>query len=172
MAPEFDLLQQAGLDLGARLDNALTHYLRLGYRSAVIMDSDSPTLPARHLVSAFAMLEDGSDAVIGPCDDGGYYLIGLKRPNPKLLRDVRMSTPNVTADTLAVAAEENLRVSLLPTWYDVDVFPSLNRLFDELATTSASIAPHTYQALAHPALRRLFAPSSGESIAPLPGEES
>jgi len=85
LAPDFDLLPQVGDDLGARLDNALTHCLSDGFRQAVIMDSDSPTLPAEFLTQAFAAL-DRADTVIGPCDDGGYYLIGLKRPAPRLLR--------------------------------------------------------------------------------------
>jgi rSAM/selenodomain-associated transferase 1 len=165
LAPDFGLLQQEGLDLGDRLDNAVTHYLKLGYRNVVIMDSDSPTLPASCLVSAFAMLEDGSDAVIGPCDDGGYYLIGLKRPYPRLLREVRMSTPNVTADTLALASEENLQVGLLPAWYDVDDYPSLRRLFIELAVAPDSSARYTRQFLMQPSLRELFGASPGEPIA-------
>jgi hypothetical protein len=143
LAPDFGLLRQEGNDLGQRLDNALTHYLEMGFQKAVIMDSDSPTLPARYLSAAFAMLDDGADAVIGPCEDGGYYLIGLKHPCPRLLRQVRMSTSNVTADTLAVAAEENMQVGLLPPWYDVDDFISLQRLLEELRVTSPHTACHT-----------------------------
>ncbi len=164
LAPDFVLFQQDGHDLGDRLDNALTHYLQMGYRNAAIMDSDSPTLPASCLISAFAMLEDGADTVIGPCDDGGYYLIGLKRSCPRLLRQVRMSTPNVTADTLAVAAEENLQVGLLPTWYDVDDQPSLRHLFAELALAPASIACYTRQHLMQPTFQRMFVPSAGEPV--------
>jgi rSAM/selenodomain-associated transferase 1 len=164
LAPDFWLLRQDGLDLGSRLDNALSHYLRMGCRNAVIMDSDSPNLPASCLILAFAMLEDGADAVIGPCDDGGYYLIGLKRPCPRLLREVRMSTPNVTADTLAVAAEENLQVGLLPAWHDVDDHRSLRRLFAELTVAPDSVARSTREYLAKLSFQGLFAPSPEEPI--------
>jgi rSAM/selenodomain-associated transferase 1 len=165
LAPDFELLQQEGLHLGERLDNALSHYLRMGYRNAVIMDSDSPTLPLDCLVEAFASLEHGADAVIGPCEDGGYYLIGLKRPCPRLLREVRMSTPYVTADTLAVAAAEGLQARLLPAWYDVDDHASLRRLFTELTSAPDSSARHTRQALMQPTFQRLFTPSTDETKA-------
>jgi glycosyltransferase A (GT-A) superfamily protein (DUF2064 family) len=80
---------------------------------------------------------------LGPCDDGGYYLIGLKKPAPRLLREVRMSTPRVTADTLALAQELGLQVALLPTWYDVDNGDSLERLLAELEQGPPELAPHT-----------------------------
>jgi len=83
------------------------------------------------------------DVVIGPCDDGGYYLIGFKRPAPRLLREVQMSTPNVVRDTLALAAEEGRRVHLLPAWYDVDDATSLARLQAELAHLPETVAAHT-----------------------------
>lgn len=143
LAPDFELLPQQGPDLGARLDHALTSYLDRGFERVAIMNSDGPTLPVAHLTAAFAQLRDGADVALGPAEDGGYYLIGLKRPAPRLLREVRMSTPTVLADTLALAAEEGLRVALLPTWYDVDDVASLGRLRDELAQVPAAIAPAT-----------------------------
>ncbi|UCH59380.1 MAG: TIGR04282 family arsenosugar biosynthesis glycosyltransferase [Anaerolineales bacterium] len=146
LAPEFDLLLQQGNDLGSRLDNALQHYLAGCHKAAVIMNSDSPTLPVEYLSAAFRILEDGADLVLGPCEDGGYYLIGLKRPAPRLLREVRMSTPTVTVDTLALAAQEGLRVTLLPQWYDVDDAASLQRLANELHN-DGSLARHTRAAL-------------------------
>lgn len=141
LAPDFGRLPQIGDSLGARLDHALTHCLSDGFRRAVIMDSDSPTLPAAYLTQAFVKLEQ-ADVVLGPCDDGGYYLIGLTRPQPRLLRDVQMSTPNVLRDTLALAEAIGLRVALLPPWYDVDTGQELDRLRAELHTDGHA-APHT-----------------------------
>ncbi len=132
LAPDFELFPQEGPDLGARLDNALSHTLSRGYERVAIMNSDGPTLPVASLTAAFEALGNGADVVLGPADDGGYYLIGLKRPAPRLLREVRMSTPTVLADTLALAAEEGLRVALLPIWYDVDDVASLERLRDRV----------------------------------------
>lgn len=142
LASDFGLLPQCGPDLGARLDNALTHCLINGFERAVIMNSDSPTLPAEHLRQAFVGLET-ADVVLGPCDDGGYYLIGLNCPAPCLLRDVQMSTPTVARDTIALAAEEGLQLAQLPAWYDVDTVVELERLRDELALLPAGQAPHT-----------------------------
>lgn len=148
LAPDFDLIPQTGDDLGARLDHALTHYLDQGYERAVIMNSDGPTQPIENLQNAFEALSDRTDVVLGPSDDGGYYLIGLKQPAPRLLREVRMSTPEVLSDTLALAQAEKLRVVLLPQWYDVDDVASLQQLIAELQVAPPAVAPHTRSFLA------------------------
>src|SRR5262249_29028177 len=135
LAPDFGLLLQQGADLAERLDNALTYCLTTaGYQQAVIMDSDSPTLPADYLRQAFTVLEHDADVSLGPCDDGGYYLIGLKRPAPNLFLTVTMSTPTVVADTLARAGAANLKVAMLPTSYDIDYIADLERLMQDLRT--------------------------------------
>jgi rSAM/selenodomain-associated transferase 1 len=143
LASDFDLIQQAGSNLGARLDNAISSYLSRGYQRVVIMNSDSPTLPANHLTQAFESLEAGADLVLGPCDDGGYYLIGAKQPIPRLLHEVQMSTATVAADTIALAVEENLNVHLLQPWYDVDDATSLMRLAEEVMNGSPHAARNT-----------------------------
>jgi rSAM/selenodomain-associated transferase 1 len=162
LAPGFDLIPQIGQDLGARLDNATTHFLERGYERVVVMDSDSPTLPLEHLKAAFDALEGENDVVMGPCEDGGYYLIGFRRPAPRLLREVRMSTPDVMRDTLALAAEEGRRVRLLPTWYDVDDADSLARLQAELAHLSETVGSHTRLFLREENLLAATSPSAGE----------
>ena len=172
LAPDFDLLLQSGRNLGERLDHALTSYLQSGYRGAVIMDSDSPSLPVECLASAFEMLENDSDVVIGPCEDGGYYLIGLKEPHPRLLREVRMSTPHVTADTLILAEQESLQVGLLPTWYDVDDHRSLRRLQAELNHAPDGLAYHTRIALNRAAIREALASLSNQKLIPNRGGKS
>ncbi len=143
LAADMALFPQRGRDLGERLDHLLSDVLAAGARCAVVMDSDSPTLPAAHLAQAFTLLDGPDEVVLGPCDDGGYYLIGVKRPQPRLLREVRMSTPHVARDTLALAQEMKLSVGLLPAWYDVDTVSELERLRAELAAAPAHVAPHT-----------------------------
>jgi uncharacterized protein len=93
-------------------------------------------------------LAGSCDVVLGPCEDGGYYLIGLKRPQPRLLREVQMSTPHVVRDTLALAEQLDLKVALLPTWYDVDTVAELDRLRSELRNAPAHVAHHTRAFLA------------------------
>ncbi|HUI87898.1 MAG TPA: TIGR04282 family arsenosugar biosynthesis glycosyltransferase [Anaerolineales bacterium] len=156
-APDFQLIPQSGQQLGDRLDNALTSYLSRGYERVVIMDSDSPTLPSSFLSQAFHVLADGADVTLGPCEDGGYYLIGLKQPAPRLLKEVQMSTPTVAADTIALAKEEGLRVSLLPSWYDVDDAASLARLMNETAHLDPKVAVHTRRFLEENAIYGLVA---------------
>ena len=118
----------------------------MGMSGAVIMDSDSPTLPSAYVAQAFDGLDD-ADVTLGPCEDGGYYLIGLKRPQPRLLRKVRMSTPHVLRDTLALAHEAGLGVALLPRWYDVDTLQELQRLRAELRFHTDGLARHTREFL-------------------------
>ena len=142
-APDFELIPQEGEHLGERLDRALTSYLSRGYQRVVIMDSDSPTLPSVYLSQAFHALSDGADVVLGPCDDGGYYLIGLRKPAPRLLREVHMSTPTVAAETIALAKEEGLSLVTLPTWYDIDDLASLARLIKEMETHDSTNMTHT-----------------------------
>ena len=120
--------------LGDRLQYVLSAALECGLRQVAAINSDSPTLPAEFLCSAFQRLEDSRvDAVFGPCADGGYYLIGVKKPPGRLVTDVQMSTPTVLRDSLAIAAEESIRIDLLPEWYDVDNADELDHLSAELA---------------------------------------
>ncbi|MCU0510826.1 MAG: TIGR04282 family arsenosugar biosynthesis glycosyltransferase [Anaerolineae bacterium] len=143
LAPDFALTLQQGASLGERLDNALTALLGCGYSRVVIMNSDGPSLPAEHVAAAFDALARGAEVVFGPSDDGGYYLVGASRPVPRLLRDVKMSTPTVLADTLALAGAEGLRVALLPAWYDVDELADLRRLARDLANAPPTVAART-----------------------------
>ena len=129
LAPSFDLVPQTGATLGERLDGVLSGALARGYAQVAAVNSDSPSLPAAYLAQAFAALDDPAvDVVLGPCDDGGYYLIGWKRSHPALVRDVAMSAADTLAQTLAVAARAGLRVARLPPWYDVDAPADLARL--------------------------------------------
>jgi uncharacterized protein len=146
LAPDFGLLPQVGRSLGDRLDNALTHCLNNGFRRAVIIGSDCPALPPDHIDRAFGLLEK-TDVVLGPCNDGGYYLIGLNRPHPSLLLDVRMSTPEVLRDTLALADQEKLSVALAPSCYDVDTIDDLRRLEAELPAATGDVGYHTLRFL-------------------------
>jgi hypothetical protein len=151
LAPDFALLKQEGADLSERLNNATRRCLTNGYDQAVIMDSDSPTLAPDWLCAAFGALDGAADVALGPCEDGGYYLIGLKRPAPALFLNVTMSTSQVTADTLAQASLNRWQVELLPTGYDIDLMSDLRRLVVDLTALPLEVAPHTRAFLAaHP----------------------
>lgn len=132
--PAFRLVAQQGADLGARLANLLDGLLAEGRPGAIAVDSDSPTLPVPYIAEAAAVLASGrADLVLGPSDDGGYYLVGLRAPCPALFRDVPWSTERVMPVTLERASALALRVHLLPEWFDVDTPDDLRRLRDVLA---------------------------------------
>jgi uncharacterized protein len=140
--PDALLLPVVGVDIGDCLHQVLGHLLAEGHSKAIAIDSDSPTLPADYLCQAIARLDE-ADVVLGPCEDGGYYLIGLKQSQPELFRGIAWSTAQVTAQTLAQAEALGLAVALLPTWYDVDVAADLDRLRDELASLPDEALCHT-----------------------------
>ena len=134
LLPEgFSLLAQRGEGFGERLFNAADDLLRLGFDSLCLIDSDSPTLPTRALAAAVAELSrPGERVVLGPADDGGYYLIGVKRARRRLFERIDWSTERVLRQTIDRACEINSDVALLPAWYDVDDAATLARLCEEL----------------------------------------
>lgn len=130
---EFSLLAQRGESFGERLFYAASDLLAIGYESLCLIDSDSPTLPPVLLAQAVAALaREGDRVVLGPSDDGGYYLIGIKRAHERLFADVEWSTAKVLGQTIERAGEINLEVELLPAWYDVDDAATLRVLCEEL----------------------------------------
>src|SRR5438876_9013187 len=156
----FKLMAQQGETLGDRLINAAAELLSNGFASVCLINSDSPTLPSEILKTAALLLaQDGDRVVLGPSEDGGYYLIGLKRPHRQLFERIAWSTADVLAHTIERAADINLPVELLPTWYDVDDAASLRLLCKELSLLSTGHdgraqfrggfeAPHTRKYLA------------------------
>ncbi len=132
--PGFGLVTQRGADLGQRLANLLADLVGRGHPAAIAVDSDSPTLPMAYVLEAALKLEsNAADVVLGPCDDGGYYLIGVRAPQPALFEGIPWSTERVTPVTLEKARGLGLRVHLLPSWFDVDTEADLRRLHGELA---------------------------------------
>src|SRR5688572_33438311 len=129
----FRLVAQHEGGLGERLTVLLDGLLAAGHQGAIAMDSDSPTLPMDYVAEAAAMLAaDAADVVLGPCDDGGYYLVGVRAPRPGLFEDIPWSTDGVLAATLQRAERLRLRVSILPAWFDVDTEGDLRRLHSEM----------------------------------------
>ena len=146
LSPDFCLLPQRGDKFGERLYFAVEDLFNCGFASVCLIDSDSPTVPVENFAEAVELLSTHEDrAVLGPSDDGGYYLIGVKKPHRRLFEQIDWSTERVLNQTLQRATEIGLDAKLLPVGYDVDDGASLRRLCNELLadTTSADIAPHT-----------------------------
>ena len=141
------ILAVEGANIGECLSGAMGQLFSDGFTRVVAVNSDSPTLPAAYLERAADLLET-SDVVLGPAEDGGYYLIGLRRPQAGLFEGISWSTDQVAAQTLARAAELGLSVARLPAWYDVDTPAELERLKEELVAQPLGMAPCTRAVLA------------------------
>ena len=130
---EFALIAQRGDAFGERLLAAAEDILACGFGAVCLIDSDSPTLPATALRAAVeALAREGDRVVLGASDDGGYYLIGLKRAHAAVFERITWSTGSVYAETVKRCAEAGLELVELPVWYDVDDAETLGLLEREL----------------------------------------
>ncbi len=129
-------------DLGARMLGALTHLLETrGSSSAILVGSDIAMLTADHFGGASAALQAGGDVVLGPADDGGYYLIGMKQPHAQLFEAIEWGSDRVLADTLNAARRGGLDARLIRSAYDIDTIDDLLRLERDLAWAPAAMCP-------------------------------
>lgn len=135
-----DAVRQRGEDLGDKLFTALSEAAAEHADGVAAVGSDHPTLPLERVRRAFELLAAGSDVVLGPADDGGYYLIAL-RPGAvrrRLFAEIPWSTGGVLAATGARCRELGLRVTHLPPGHDVDEPADLERLAALLAGDPAA----------------------------------
>ena len=145
---DFELVAQRGDKFGERLACAAKDLFQIGFQSVCLIDSDSPTVPANVYAEAARLLSNPGDRVVlGPADDGGYYLIGMKQNHCRLFDGIDWSTERVLDQTMKRAAELKLTVELLPTFYDVDDGATLGRLCTDLldakSTLASDVAPQT-----------------------------
>jgi hypothetical protein len=130
---------------GDCLYRAIEGLFAAGHDAAVVLNSDSPTLPTALLVeTARALAQPGDRVVLGPSTDGGYYLLGVKQAHRRLFEDVDWSTERVAGQTCDRAREIGLDVHRLPAWYDVDDSQALRQLHAELfdgASLDPSLEP-------------------------------
>jgi rSAM/selenodomain-associated transferase 1 len=174
LPPAIGLIDACRPTFGECLLHTIEQIFARGHKSAVVLNSDSPTLPTALLIeTAKALARPGERAVLGPATDGGYYLLGLKTAHRRLFADIAWSTERVFEQTLARARELALDVVTLPVWYDVDDVEGLRRLQRDLRRPPAAgrrLTPHTphYPTATAALLRNLFADDDarhGETIA-------
>jgi len=123
--------------LGRCLVHAARSLFALGYSAVCLVNSDSPTLPTTILTQAASLLvREPERVVLGPAEDGGYYLIGMGASYPTLFADITWSSPSVADETRARAKEVGLTLTEFALWYDVDDLTSLRRLTAEVAARS------------------------------------
>ena len=147
---DFSLLPQRGENFGERLYFAAEDLFKCGFDSVCLIDSDSPTVPAENFTRAVELLSfPGDRIVLGPCDDGGYYLIGLKKLHQEVFQQIDWSTEQVLEQTIRRATQIGVGVHELPRGLDVDDHATLRRLCGELLGKNArdNVAPRTRQFL-------------------------
>jgi uncharacterized protein len=147
---DFSLLPQRGEKFGDRLCFAAEDLFKCGFDTVCLIDSDSPTIPAENFARAVELLSlPGDHIVLGPCDDGGYYLIGLKQLHREVFDGIDWSTERVFEQTKERATKIGVHVHELPRGLDVDDHATLRRLCDELLGKDAceGVAPRTQEFL-------------------------
>ncbi len=146
LMPGVELVAQEGAGLAAALTSAFRRFLQAGFARVIALDADSPHLPASVLRAAFASLDE-SDLVVGPTEDGGYYLVGASAAHPALFEGAPLGTASAYDALCGKARALGLSVAAAPVWYDVDVAADLSRLRADLRAEPAR-APCTAALLA------------------------
>lgn len=118
-----------------------------GHASACVLSSDTPNLPTSYLITAATLLAQGDErrVILGACEDGGYYLLGMNAPHAGLFADIAWSTETVAETTRARARSLGLDLIELPPWYDIDDAGALDQL---LRDGRGYDAPFTRRAIA------------------------
>lgn len=138
--------EQTGRDLGQRMFNAFMFAFEQKTDSVVMIGTDSPTFPADYIEQAFEFLETNSDVVLGKTEDGGFYLIGLRKPEKGIFENVAWSSPQTFEQVYKNIKDLNLHLREVPSWYDVDEREDLKKLQTEIFRNhnAQRRAPETY----------------------------
>ncbi|WP_057936444.1 TIGR04282 family arsenosugar biosynthesis glycosyltransferase [Algoriphagus resistens] len=121
---------QSGPDLGKKMSNAFQQLFEQKFDRLVIIGTDCAEITSELISEAFEKL-DKHEVVIGPADDGGYYLLGMRRFIPGLFEGIPWSTDRVTGLTKDYLTQNDIPFALLPTLSDVDVAEDWNRFKDK-----------------------------------------
>ncbi len=127
---KIQIWEQVGDDLGARMTHTFQSALGTPYQSAVIIGADIPGITVQLISSALKSLQD-HDVVLGPTEDGGYYLIGLRSPSPQLFENITWSTNTVFSLTQEKAKAMDLSLKVLPKLRDLDTMEDLQAFTQE-----------------------------------------
>jgi rSAM/selenodomain-associated transferase 1 len=149
MPPGCEPVAQVEPGLGAALEECFRSGLADGHEAVAVIASDNPTLPPDLIEQAFDRLAQ-HDVVLGPTDDGGYYLVAARAVHPSLFRDMAWSNETVLEETLRRCDAAGLRADRIRRWYDVDTPEALVELARKLERLPADCAVHTRAALRRP----------------------
>jgi hypothetical protein len=142
LAGDAGLIAQRGDDLGARMRNAMSDVVASRSRAVVLIGSDIPMLPPENIVHAFDLLDDAGfssaeaspeavrpivDVVLGPSEDGGFYLVGARGDMPDIFTGVTWGQSDVLARVSAAADKAGVSMARARVWWDVDTPEDLRR---------------------------------------------
>ena len=130
-ASGWSLVPQTEGDLGERMAEYFIQQFSAGVDRVVLLGTDSPNVPLVEVQEAFEHLKT-SDVVLGPTEDGGYYLVGAAHRVPPIFAEIPWSTPEVLPKTIACLEKAGLSYTTLDPWYDVDEIYDLHRLVEDL----------------------------------------
>ncbi len=138
--------EQTGRDLGQRMFNAFKFVFGQKTDSVVMIGTDSPTFPGDFIEQTFEFLETNADVVLGKSEDGGFYLIGLKKLNREIFENVAWSSPETYEQVFENVKNLNLHLREVPCWYDIDEQPDFEKLQKEILRNAnlQQYAPSTY----------------------------
>jgi rSAM/selenodomain-associated transferase 1 len=135
LAGDWQLMPQCEGDLGQRMRQHFDDAFAAGARRVVLLGTDSPNIPLPIIEQAYGLLREHA-LVLGPAEDGGYYLIGASAGTPDVFAEIDWSSSHVWRQTTQRADRLRLDWAALPSWYDVDTPQDLARLIAELSTTA------------------------------------
>ena len=128
--PDEIFMAQSDGDIGRRMDSGIRLLLKNGAEKAVITGSDIPDISSEIITQAFDAL-DRADVVLGPARDGGYYLIGMKRPMPELFRNISWSSEDVFSETVNTIRKSGKSYGTLPALSDLDTVEDLKNVLGQ-----------------------------------------
>lgn len=139
--------EQKGDGLGQRMQRAFLETFAAGYQQVVIVGTDHPTLPTEHLSLAFEALEEPKQIVLGPSEDGGYYLLGMNAFYGALFANMTYSHADVFQQTVERVGKTDAMLTVLPMWHDVDFPDDVRRLRNDLMSSPVAL-PQTRATMA------------------------
>lgn len=146
VVPGARVIGQRGPDLGARMAAATADLFTEGPGAVLVLGTDTPHLALTALRASATALAEGTDVVLGPAVDGGYWLLGLRAPAPELFAGIPWGTGDVLDATRVRARALRLAVRLVESAFDVDVPDDVRRLRTLLASGEV-VLPATARAL-------------------------
>ena len=139
--PRVPLVPQSTGDLGSRMQAAIAHLLDLrGVGAALLVGSDVPLIAGECVAEASALLDGPERVVIGPADDGGYYLIGMRQAHSALFEQISWGSSTTLTETRLAAERAGLEIRLIRSGYDVDTMDDLQRLERDLESAPPDTA--------------------------------